>query len=150
MPVPIRSIPDMPTNNLTIDYSFLLSIPEPKKKVLASNKDAELLFKIWSNGEKENNSEIIKLNESLGVNRRDIVRLKTMGLISTSGDDKIEFTKKGKVVISTMALGEESAFEKNRTQKNYTEILASMDKRGKQGYRIPRFATNNNNNLRLS
>lgn len=139
MPVPISRIPDNKKDSLSsIDYSFLLTMPEPKKTVLASNKDADLLFEIWSGG------------GSTNVAQKDVMRLKAMGFILTNNDGKVEFTKKGKVVITTMALGEESSFEKNSSPKKYTEILASMDKKNKTGYRIPKFATNNNNNLRLS
>jgi len=153
MPVPINRIYDSGKEipGLTMDYSFLMNAPVLNKKtVIASNKDADLLFEIWTKGERKDQSDIISLNESLGVNKKDIMRLKTMGFISTSGDGKVEFTKKGKIVITTMALGEVSTFEKNIEPKKYTDILAGMNKRNKPGYRIPKFATNNNNNLRLS
>ena len=71
-----------------------------------------------------------------------------MGFIS-SVNDEIKITKKGKVIITTMALGEENAFNKKKTPKKYTEILASMNKRNKPGYRIPKFASDNNNRLDL-
>ena len=58
------------------------------------------------------------------------------------------------MVITTMSLGEQSQFEKKRQNKSYTEILASMDKRGKKGYRSaskdPKFSTNNSNRLDLT
>lgn len=150
MPTPIRSIPDNmnESKNQGIDYSFLLNMPEPKRTVTASNKDADLLFDLWTKGSRDEGSEVIKVDAS--VNRRDIMRLKTMGFITSSDDGRVEFTKKGKIVITTMALGEVSTYEKNITPKKYTEILASMNKRNKPGYRIPTFATNNDNNLRLS
>lgn len=151
MPVPIRNIPDQQIEkHYNIDYSFLLNGPATKKTVIASNKDADLLFELWSKGEKVDESDAIKLSDSSGFNKKDLIRLKTMGLISASEDGIVKITKKGKTVITTMALGEESTFEKNSEPKKYTEILASMDKRKKTGYRIPKFANNNNNNLRLS
>jgi len=151
MPVPIRSIPDQQIEkNYSIDYSFLLNGPSPKKTVTASNKDADLLFELWSKGEKVSAPNTVKISELSNFSKRDLTRLKTMGFISTSNDGIVEITKKGKTVITTMALGEVSTYEKNSEPKKYTEILASMDKRNKTGYRTPKFATNNNNNLRLS
>ena len=97
MPVPIRSVKDNGENKLNIDFSFLLNAPQPSKKtVVASNKDADLLFDIWTKGSRDGGSEIIMVDESMGVNKRDIMRLKSMGLISTRADGKVEFTKKGK------------------------------------------------------
>lgn len=151
MPVPIRSIPDQQIEkHYNIDYSFLLNGPATKKTVTASNKDADLLFELWSKGEKLEAPDTLRLSDLSGFSKRDLIRLKTMGFISASEDGIVKFTKKGKTVITTMALGEISTFEKNSEPKKYTEILASMDKRKKAGYRLPRFATNNNNNLRLS
>lgn len=152
MPVPIMKVPDNKQDNSnSIDYSFLLSSPIPERKtVVASNKDASLLFELWSNGEKIDDS--IKIN-SKDITSNDILRLKTLGFLI--GDaNSVKFTKKGKMVITTMSLGEQSQFDKKRQNKSYTEILASMDKRGKKGYRVaskdPKFATNNSNRLDLT
>ena len=60
----------------------------------------------------------------------------------------LEITKRGKTIITTMALGEPNKFETSKQQKSYTEILASMDKRGKKGYRTPKYAASNSLNLR--
>jgi serine protease inhibitor len=78
----------------------------------------------------------------------DIIRLKSRGLI-TGGVNEVNFTKRGKIVITTMSLSEPNKFQTNATEKSYKEILASMDKKNKKGYRIPKFATNNSNNIRL-
>lgn len=156
MPVPIMRFPDNKKDNTnTIDYSFLIDNPVPQRKtVVASNQDASLLFKLWENGEKVKDS--IKINKSPDVTAKDILRLKTLGFLV--GDiNSVQFTRKGKMVITTMSLGEQSQFDKKRQNKSYTEILASMDKRGKKGYRIatkepkePKFATNNSNRLDLT
>ena len=153
MPVPIMRVPDKQQDKkTTIDYSFLLNTPvTPKKTVVASNKDAALLFELWANGEKI--EDTIKINPTPNITAKDILRLKTLGFLV--GDvTAVRFTRKGKLVITTMALGEKSEFEKNREPKSYTEILASMNKRGKKGFRTassdPKFAVNNSNNLNLN
>jgi len=152
MPVPIRLNMDKGRENTSIDYSFLLNSIEPEKKnkkiVTASNSDATLLFDIWSKSEKIN-EDTFKVDVSV-VASKDILRLKTRGFL-TGGLNEVHFTPKGKTIITTMVLGETNRFEKGADkQKSYTEILASMDKRGKKGYRIPKYAANNSNRLRLS
>lgn len=145
MPVPIRPVRDAEKGNVGIDYSFLFNQPV-NKTVTASNQDASLLFEIWDKGEKGSKPDAVKVSPDTKITSEDISRLKGMGLIV--GDSKeIQFTKKGKIVITTMSLGEGSRFEKIKQKKSYTEILASMSKRNKKGYRIPRFAANTANNL---
>jgi len=153
MPVPIMRVPDKQQDKkTTMDYSFLLNNPiAPKKTVVASNRDASLLFDLWANGEKM--ADTVKIKPNPNVTSKDILRLKTLGFLT--GDlNVIKFTRKGKLVITTMALGEKSQFEKNREQKSYTEILANMNKRGKKGFRIagsdPQFAVNTSNNMDLT
>jgi hypothetical protein len=149
MPVPIMPIKDnSEENNNFVDYSFLANfqgaLENKKKKVEASNSDAELLMKVWLDSEKNENGLSLKENFS----SRDIMRLKTYGFIQGSSSE-FELTEKGKKVITVMALGEANRFEKSRVQKSYLEIMASMDKKGKKGYRIPKFASNNSNNLKI-
>jgi hypothetical protein len=150
MPVPIKPIPDKRRDDkYVIDYSFLGSpieqVEPSKKKVMASNKDAKLLFDLWAKAEKAGD-DTFKIDTS--IDPKDIIRLKTRGFL-TGGIKEVALTNKGKTIVTTMALHEPNKFETKREEKSYNEILASMDKRGKQGYRIPKFATNNNNNLRL-
>jgi len=141
MPVPIRINNHDHKNDdeksPIMDFSVLLSgIPndKPMKKIAASDKDAKLLFEIWSASQKINETTY-KVSSSSSVSSRDLIRLKTLGLIQ--GDkDTVSFTDRGKVVVSTMALGEPNKFEEKRQDKSYSEILASMDKRKKKGYRI--------------
>ena len=148
MPVPIRPIPYNRNDLSGMDYSFLLQNQQPSKKtVTASNKDASLLFRLWSTGEKVE-EDVVKINSEINISSDDIMRLKTMGFL-TGGTDKVKFTRKGKIVITTMVLSEESNFNKNKQDKPYTEILANMSKRGKKGYRTAQFATDNTNRLRL-
>lgn len=132
MPVPIHKNKN---DNSFIDYSVLLnySIPVSNKKVIASNRDAGLLFQIWSKGKRKNNK--ILLDDILNISSSDIIRLKTNGFL-IGNTKELEFTRKGKSIITTMSLGEQNAFEKKKQPKTYTEILASLDKRGKRGYRI--------------
>jgi len=153
MPIPIRPIPDQTRddkNSSGVDYSFLsnyfTSKPQNKKIVTASNKDASMLFEIWRKGEKsEGNS--IKVADCK-IDNQEILRLKTMGLI-TGGADTIRITERGKRVITVMALGEVNRFEKSKQDKPYNEILAGLSKKDKPGYRIPKFAASSSNNLRL-
>jgi hypothetical protein len=153
MPLPIAPIGPgngrPQENNRFVDYSFLAKkvIENDKKKVTASNKDADLLMKIWL--EAENRGDKYVISSDLGLNNRDLMRLKTYGLIA--GDSKeLEITARGKKVITVMALGEGNKFEKGKTNKDYLEIMASMDKRGKDGYRIPKFCSNTSNNLNVN
>ena len=153
MPVPIRYIADKGRGESNpMDFSILLNFtpaPTPKKKkITASNKDAALLYELWDRAERTG-EDTLNVNSLNGINSKDILRLKTRGFIS-GGSEEVKVTKKGKYVITVMALNEPSQFEAKRIEKGYNEILADMSKRGKPGYRIPKFATNNYNNLRLS
>jgi len=150
MPIPIRPMQGPPEeNNQFIDYSFLAKqvINNEKKKVTASNKDADLLMKIWLEAENKNDQFVI--SSDLGLSSRDIARLKTYGLV-TGGSDGVKITERGKKVITVMALGEGNKLEKGKSEKSYLEIMASMDKRGKDGYRIPKFCSNTSNNLNVN
>lgn len=153
MPTPIRLNKDSyEEKNMALDYSFLLDkiIPiedNKRKTVIASNKDASLLFDIWSKSEKIN-EDTFKVNTKQ-VDNKDIMRLKTQGFI-TGNTESLHFTSRGKTIIATMALGETNKFAKDAdSEKSYTEILASMDKRNKKGYRVPKYAANTSNFLRL-
>jgi hypothetical protein len=137
-------------NNMFVDYSFLLQQKpqaNSKKKVTASNNDADMLMRIWLEAETKNEDFVI--SSTLGLSSRDISRLKSYGLI-TGGSDSVQITARGRKVITVMALGEGNKFEKGRSEKSYKEILASMDHRGKSGYRIPKFCANNSNSLNIS
>jgi hypothetical protein len=140
MPVPIMGIPDNRREDSNqVDYSFLAnlepaSIQPKKKKVYASNRDAELLYKIWESGQKGDTENTVKV-DGVDISSRDIMRLKTKGFL-TGSTDEVVFTSKGKSVITTMVLGETNNFEKKRQKKSYTEILANMNKRGKPGFRM--------------
>lgn len=150
MPIPIKPIPDngREDNECRMDYSILanLGAPSPsagKKTVQASNRDAEVLFNIWREAERiDEDKHVVKIDEKVAL--KDIYRLKAMGLISSEDNTTVSITKKGKFIISAMALSEQSSFLKDRKEKRYTEILAGMSKKDKTGYRIPKFASNNN------
>ena len=168
MPVPIRCLPDYFDNHgeekkPSIDYSFLFNqiqtIPG-KKTVMASNQDASVLYEIWLNGNKMGDFKY-KITEAFNnkaISTQDIMRLKTRGFITSAfGDsDEVEFTLKGRSIIKTMSLGEPNKFLKSKKTKNYSEILASMNKKGKAGYRTaengsgsPKFRASNSNSLDL-
>jgi len=140
MAIPIRlNNPKMSNDTVSmgnIDCSFLanIGIPDNTDKIMitSSDKDAELLFKLWMASEKINDDSF---KVSASVDNKDIIRLKTRGFL-TGNTEQVNFTKKGKKVITVMALGTGNNFEKTSKPKSYTEILASMDKRGKKGYRM--------------
>jgi len=153
MPIPIKLMYDRDVPKKThIDYAFLFNQPPARMKVTASDKDAKLLFEIWSKGEKCKKADTVKIDPSLNVASRDLMRLKTLGFIN-GNKDEVQFTRKGKMIITTMSLAEGSAFEKIRKEKSYTEILAGMNKKGKKGFRIassdPKFDIHTGNILNL-
>lgn len=148
MPVPIQKIHEnvdktAGEGNFYIDYSLLLNnLPrESKKIVTASDEDAELLIRLWSSADQVS-EDIYKVKNSK-VSQDDILRLKAHGFL-TGSSEEVKFTGKAKTVITTMALGENNALQKNVKKKPYTEIMAAMSLKGKKGYRIPKFAANSN------
>ena len=148
MPIPIRPRQDSNEDNSFVDYSFLTrQLPNiDRKRVTASNNDASALMKIWTDA--SNDGDQFVISADLGLSQRDITRLKTYGLLAGSSD-KVSFTERGKKILTVMTLGEVNKFEKGKVEKSYLEIMASMDLRGKSGYRIPKFASSSSNTLRL-
>jgi len=158
MPLPIQLVndknysEDKMIGSSGIDYSFLLNAsPMPqasaKRIVEASNEDAKNLLDAWIGSEKTDKGDYTLKTSSLSD--MDISKLKHRGFID--GDKtSMKFTSKGKAVITTMTLGENNAFLKNKKEVSYKEILASMDKSKKNGYRIPKYAADNSNTLTLS
>ena len=144
MPIPIQRVHESSgKGDFYIDYSMLLNnIPAaPKKVVVASNEDADLLIKLWASSDKIS-EDVYKIKKGQ-ITQADLNKLKTHGFL-TGGNDEVKFTGKAKSVITTMVLGENNAFQKQVKKKNYTEIMASMSLKGKKGYRIPKFAANSN------
>ena len=82
----------------------------------------------------ENDGNSFKVDDTV-ISSRDFYRLKTNNLIYGESN-KVSFTDRGKDVIKTMSLGEQNAFLKDSKPKDYHEILASTNKRGKSGYRV--------------
>jgi hypothetical protein len=150
MPIPINPVgsdsngKDKDFSKLQMDYAFLLGItPQAesnKRIVTASDKDADVLMQIWLTAEKTEDSTF-KIKDDNKVSSQDVVRLKSHGLL-TGGTNEVKITPRGKLVITTMALGENNGFLKNQKSKSYTEIMASMSKKGKPGYRMPTYASN--------
>jgi hypothetical protein len=139
MPIPIQPVnskDSVPQEN--VDYSFLKQyIPDVNLTTagfnIVSNKDAENLMKIWLQGDKKENFEFDLQNNIIAST--DLSRLKINGLVQSSGS-KCKITDKGRKVITTMTLSESNQFLRVKKEKKYTEIMASMNKRGKKGYRI--------------
>jgi len=135
MPVPIKLLVDNKNDKTkgfleTIDLSILNNYgsplyPEKKKSTLvsASNDDASVLYDLWKS--KEDN-----FASTEGFDKIDITRLKSKGFIQ-GGADKVEFTKKGRIVITTIVLSEPNQFSSKKQEKPYNEILANMKKKKK-------------------
>ena len=150
MPVPIRMIEDKAKgaeDGLIMDYSILQQSYNSFSVGGDKNANAKVLYELWSSAERsEKTPNMLKKSEAF--NKGEISMLRAAGLIEDRGD-KIRITDKGQEIITVMCLSEASSFEDKRQRKSYTEILASMPKRGKPGYRIPKMAcTQNNLNLR--
>jgi len=148
MPVPIQRIHEnvdktSGESNFYIDYSHLFNeLPKQSKHIVtASDQDAELLIRLWTTSDKVSD-DVYRVQNSK-VSNDDVLRLKSHGFL-TGSSDEVKFTGKAKAVITTMALGEGNAFQKNIKKKNYTEIIASMSLKGKKGYRTPKYAANSN------
>jgi hypothetical protein len=146
MPLPIGLVGEksVKPEHTMLDISFLASyaptiVEADKGSTTYADKDADDLMKIWLHAEKVDNETFI-VNEGTKLDNKDILRLKARGLIS-GGSDKIKFTTKAKNVIKTMALGESNRFLEVKKNKSYSEILASMDKRNKPGYRVPKYSS---------
>ena len=153
MPIPIGLVSgqkDGPENNALMDVSFLFNHMNTKEASGLSrdvvDKDAADLMKIWLHAKKINKDTFAI--KGIDLDNKDLLRLKARGLVS-GGTDSVKFTSKAKTVILTMALGENNDFLKNKKEKSYTEILASMDKRGKKGYRIASMFDENSHLLNL-
>lgn len=134
MPIPIS--PNNKSNNdkdYYLDYSVLLSKQE-NKTVEASNKDAENIMRLWANCERVDENQY-KLDKTL-ISSSELMKLKINGFINNNDDDVIEFTARGRNIITTMTLAESNNFLKSKQNRSYKEILASLDKRGKKGYRL--------------
>lgn len=136
MPLPIKTVSDQERNseknNYNVDMSFLFSKPSDRKKITASNRDAEALMKIWSEAKSKGNN-VYDL-ENCCVDKRDFMRLKVNGFVEGSSDS-FRITSRGKKIITVMTLGESNRFLKSKKEKSYTEILAST-KTNKGNYRI--------------
>jgi len=144
MPIPIQRVEDKHGGNFLADFSVLLNdLPKDSRKriVKASDEDATLLLKLWSTSDKI--SENVYNIKGSKFSQDDILRLKAHGFL-TGGSEEVKFTSKAKVILTTMVLGESNNFQKSVKKKSYTEILASMDHRGKSGYRAPKYAANSN------
>ncbi len=137
MPIPLNY-----NKEIKSDYSFLLNLDSlggaviqdsVHKKVTASDRDADLLMKVWKRA-LQIRDKTYKISSG-EVTQQDFIRLKSGGFVS--GDmHSCQLTARGQGVIKVMALGESNAFLKNQKSKSYTEIMASTNKKGKKGFRI--------------
>jgi len=155
MPVPIN--PNGPKKGMEklanytslLDVSFLAQslagIDKNAYVLRGDNKNATLVMQLWTQAKKKDDGRF-KLITSSKFSSYEISQLRSLGMI-VGNSESFEFTEKGRKVIKVMALGEENKLRKEKAKKSYTEILASMDKRGKKGYRI---AFSFPNNIRLA
>jgi len=140
MPIPIATVGSQPEeveNNHFLDFSFLANHVPVKEasfnSVVLADQDADQLMKIWLKSEKVA-KDTFRISSS-EIDNKDLLRLKSRGFLC-GGIDEVKFTAKAKTVISMMALGESNNFLKNKKDKSYSEILASVSKKGKKGYRM--------------
>ena len=154
MPIPIGLVngkPEKPENNGLLDVSFLANymptVEASSPMVTLADKDANDIMNIWLHAKKINKDTFVISND-MGLTNKDLIRLKSRGLIS-GGTEKIKFTSRAKTVVSTMTLGENNKFLEQQKTKSYSEILASMDKRGKAGFRIANVFDENSHLLNL-
>jgi len=101
------------------------------KKV--SDSDAGLFFKFWKETGVGDN-EVLQIDGNTWSDS-DILRLKALGFIA-GGTESAHYTSRGKEIIRNMVLSEQNSFSDQRVEKPYSEILAEMDKRKKQGIRL--------------
>jgi len=93
----------------------------PKMQVMASDDDADILFRLWNESTENGDG----YTPPQGFSNDDLMRLKASNLIC--GDDRaIRFTQKGSTVIQTMVLGEENSYAKTAVKKPYSVILADI------------------------
>ena len=150
MPIPINPV-SSPNQGIShnLFYSEVSNLQSGGGRQIkeANNRDASILMDIWLKASKEDDVFVVDDNIA---GRKDIARLKAKGFVSSQfGSQKVSITERGRSIIAVMALGETNKMIKNQKNKPYTEIIASMDKRGKSGYRIPRYASNTSNNLNI-
>lgn len=148
MPLPIVPINNEMEKNYFVDFSFLAKQVDKShmdkkafgKFTYATDEEADILMKIWAESERRSDTEdkYLKISPASKVAANDLQRLSRKGLISLDKDEII-FTDKGKSVITLMVMGEDNSFKKDQKKKSYTEILASVSKKNKSGYRIPKF-----------
>lgn len=136
MPVPIK-----PNNSVSgyssilrdIDISVLLNNPNTLsasmvKEALATDIDADLLFKVWSKSSVIKNASNIEdkiYRLSNDIDKSSVLQLKASGLIR--GDDShIMFTSKAASVIKTFVLSEQNQFLRKSVKKPYSIILAEQ------------------------
>lgn len=140
MPVPIRSVRDIEENMPSIfkDGGFsamglsdiqiqLLGLAEIEhsaaKKITVDSRDAEMIQEIWSNQDEKRlvgSEDIKKIKMSIpeNIEDRDVIRMKTNGLIIGSGRE-VSLTSKGEKVLKDKILAQPSMDFLNRTKEKY-------------------------------
>ena len=138
MPVPIKPVREIEDNlpsafkdggfaamglsELQVDFLGLAD-KEAAKKILVDSRDAEMLQDIWS----QQNEQIlvsaedlkeIKISVPATIPERDVIRMKTNGLI-IGADRNVSLTSKGEKVLKDKILSQPSAYFLNRTKEQH-------------------------------
>lgn len=140
MPVPIRSVREIEDNMPSIfkDGGFaamglsdiqiqLLGLAEIEhsaaKKITVDSRDAEIIQEIWDKQDEKRLSESndikkIKMSVPDSIEDRDVIRMKTNGLIIGAGRE-ISLTSKGEKVLKDKILSQPSMDFLNRTKEKH-------------------------------
>lgn len=140
MPVPIRPVREIEKNTPSVlsDGGFgtmglselqikMLGIDTPKKdaakKIVVDSRDAELLHEIWFKQDEEKIIQASDIKEAKivipeDVNERDIIRMKTNGLVVGAGRE-VSLTSKGEKVLKDKILSQPSMDFINRTKEKF-------------------------------
>jgi len=141
MPVPIIPVGNPPKEEKPIydaegiysgiDFKMLGDIvhaENSKRSIKLSDNEASLLFRVWRESRTVDGDA---LDVADTVSNSDILRLKTLGLVSGSDTRRVKFTDRAKTVINTLVLNEENSFESMRVHKPYSAIMADNHNKGK-------------------
>ena len=141
MPVPIRPVRDLEDNipsalkdggfsamglsEMQIKMLGLADIKrESAKKIMIDSRDAEILQEIWAKQDElklAQNEDIKKtvMNVPESIPERDIIRMKTNGLVIGPDNKNISLTSRGEKVLKDKILSSESLHFLNRTKESF-------------------------------
>jgi len=140
MPVPIRPVREIEENipstlrdggfsamglsDLQIKLLGLADVEKKAaKKIMIDSRDAEIIHEIWGYQDETRlaqSDDIKKVKMSIpdNINDRDIIRMKTNGLI-IGADREVSLTSRGEKVLKDKILSQPSMYFLNRTKEKY-------------------------------